>query len=702
MTDAPAVVITGLGCVSPFGRGLDVFWKGLFTGREPLAPTGFSAAGMRVAGVLEVPDQDGPPEERPVHLLTTSARDAVEQAALRGPRLRRSGLVLASTSAGWHLPGQAFGSEPLTCDEGLLRKEWPAVALVEELGLTGPCAVLSSACASSTGALAWATERIRAGEAEVMLVAAVDVVTEVVLAGFRSMRLLTRSSAARPFAVDRDGFVLAEGSVVAVLESAGHAARRGALPRAVLAGWGASSDAGHLTTPAAEGIARSMRAALTDADCRPEDVGILHAHATASAANDLAEARAVAQVFGPGPPGMLTTAVKGAIGHTEGAAGLFTFAAAVEGLVRDHVPPVLSGGVQDPATVAVRLPSAHQPYPAGSALVHASGFGGANCTVVVNQRPARHKTPDPVPIQVVAAGLAYPEGAATLGWHPAFDRAATPLAGSPPVTPPPDRVCRLLTDAVGAVLGGLAEEQREHCLAGGLLMGTEFGSQHHHARMYAALRTRGVRGVEPLDFALSTFNTPAAMTSVVHGITGRTETYLGASGSVEALVSGVQSVASGQVSAILVGGCEAPENRLRVPPGSAPLSAAATVLALAPADAVLPTGATAVEVAGFSRLPIAARPASVVALDHALDGLCGRRRPAVLLASGCPGSGRDTAASSWVLTGPVVGAVASLDAHLAAIGKIADGDAEEAVVAVTGPYCSTILVHYRALTGWPS
>ncbi|MEU9330924.1 beta-ketoacyl synthase N-terminal-like domain-containing protein [Streptomyces canus] len=701
MTDAPAVVITGLGCVSPFGRGLDVFWNGLFTGRKPLAPTGFDATGMR-AGVLEVPDQEGPPEDRPVRLLSASARDAVEQAALSGPQLRRSGLVLASTSAGWHLPGQAFDSQPLTGGEGPLRKEWPAVNLVEELGLTGPCAVLSSACASSTGALAWATERIRAGEAEAILVAAVDVVTEVVLAGFRSMRLLTRSAAARPFAVDRDGFVLAEGAVVAVLESAGHAALRGAPALAVLAGWGASSDAGHLTTPAADGIARSMRAALADANCRPKDIGVLHAHATASATNDLAEARAAAQVFGPGPTGVLTTAVKSAVGHTEGAAGLFTVAAAVEALARDQVPPVLGGGIQDPATAAVLLATDHQQHPAGSALVHASGFGGANCTVVVSRRPTRRRTPDPVPVHVVAAGLARPEGASALGWHPAFDGAAAPVTGQPPASPAPDRVCRLLADAVGAVLGGLPEEQRKHCLAGGLLMGTEFGSQHHHARMHAALRTRGVRGVDPLDFALSTFNTPAAMASVMYGVTGRTETYLGASGAVEALVSGVRSVASGQARAILTGGCEAPENRLRVAPGSAPLSAAATVLALVPSDAFAPAQAAAVEVAGFDRMPIAARPATVAALDQALDGLCGRRRPALLLANGVEPAGRDTSRSPWILTKAAAGAVASLDPHLAAIGKIASGQAGEAVVAVTGSYCSTILVHYRALTGQSS
>ncbi|MFD8811205.1 beta-ketoacyl synthase N-terminal-like domain-containing protein [Streptomyces sp. NPDC059627] len=694
MIDEPAAVITGLGCVSPAGAGTEGFWEGLFAGCEPHPPTAFDGTAMRVAGVLEVPDLDGPQEDRPVRLLRTAVREAIAQAGLNSAQIRSGGLVLASTSAGWHLPEQAFGSQALSSGGGPLRKEWPAVVVAEELELAGPCAVISSACASSTGAVAWATERIRAGEAEVMLVAAVDVITEVVLAGFRSMRLLARHRC-RPFAVDRDGFVLSEGAAVVVLESVDHAVRRGAATRAAVTGWGASSDAGHLTTPAAEGIARSMRAALTDAACGPGDIGVFHAHGTASPASDLAEARAVGEVLRPGPSGVLTTAVKSAIGHTEGAAGLFTLAAAVEGLSREEVPPVLGDGVQDPATAAIRPSRGRRAHPAGSVLVHASGFGGANCTLVVGRTPTRRRARDAVPVRLVAAGRAGTEGVEAVGWHPVFEASSVPLTGRRLTTPRPDRVCELLTASVGAVLGGLPEEWRSRCLAGGLLIGTEFGSQHHHARMHAGLRARGIRGVDPLDFALSTFNTPASVTSVTHGVMGRTETYLGATGAVEALVSGARSVRSGQVPAVLVGGYEGPENRLRAASNAPPLSAAATVLALAPGEPGVARAGSSVGLAGCVRLPITARPADFETLDAAAKRLC-ERRPALRVAVGLDERVSET--GSWTQVEPVAGAVAALDAHLLAIQQIADGEAEEAVVAATGPYCSTILVHYRRLT----
>src|SRR5439155_22175670 len=128
-----------------------------------------------------------------------------------------------------------------TPDAPVLLKEGPAVYLAERYGLSGPVAVLSSACAASTGALAWAVERLRGGEAQVMLAGGVDVLTEVVFLGFHAMRLL--GSRTRPFDRDREGFVLAEGAAFLVLETADHAAARGARPLAGLAGWGASADA---------------------------------------------------------------------------------------------------------------------------------------------------------------------------------------------------------------------------------------------------------------------------------------------------------------------------------------------------------------------------------------------------------------------------------------------------------------------------
>ena len=705
MSTEPGVVLTAAGCVSPFGDGVERLWHGLFTGPAPQPPKGFPVEGFRAAGVLEVPGHDGPAHTRPVRLLRAAGREAIASAGLSDAQLQGAGLVLASTSAGWQLPDQAFAHAPLAHGPGPLRKEWPAAVLAGEWGLTGPCAVLSSACASSTGAIAWATERIRAGEAELMLVAAVDVITEVVFAGFHSMRLLTKRGA-RPFKADRDGFVLAEGAVMVVLESAEHAARRGGPTRAAVSGWGASADAVHLTTPSGEGIARALGSALADAGCTAADIGVYHAHGTASGASDRAEAEAVAKVLAPDAPGIPTTAIKGAMGHAEGAAGLFTLVAAVEALVRERLPPVLGEGEQDPATGSLALTTGQEPHPAGSVVVHASGFGGANCSAILGRTAGARPAPSPVPVVVVAAAGAGERGRSRHGWFPEFGLQAPALPGRLPTTPRPDHVCRLLAGSVGELLGGLPEARRAEFLAGGLLIGTEFGAQEHHRRMHAGLRERGARGVDPIDFALSTFNTPAAMASVAHGLTGRTETFLGATGAVEALVEAARSVACGRVPAVLAGGYDAPENRLR-PAADDPVPAAgALVLALAPGSAPQSTDqriAAEVEIAGSLRLPIASEPAGLAAIDAALGRLCART-PELLLASGLGSADRAPMRTAWVdgvARGEGVsagGAVAALEVHLAAIRRIADGAVADAVVASTGPFSSTILVHYRRIT----
>ncbi|WP_147975607.1 beta-ketoacyl synthase N-terminal-like domain-containing protein [Streptomyces sp. col6] len=694
MTESTGVVVTGMGCVSPFGTGVRRFWEGLFTGREPTTADWPGSSGYRTTAVHEVPAWEGSVEDRPADLLAASADQALAQAGLAPGRLRSAGLALASTSAGWHLPDVAFGSMPPGegTDASRYRKEGPAVSLRERLALNGPCVVLSSACASSTGALAWASERIRSGEAPVVLVAAVDVLTEVVFAGFHSMRLLSRTTT-RPFAADRSGFVLAEGAAVVVLESSRHAAERGRPALVTVQGWGACSDAVHLTTPAAQGIARSLSRALDDAGRGPEEIGLYHAHGTASQAGDLAEAQAVGSVLTAGGRPVRTTAIKAAAGHTEGAAGLFTFIAATEGLLRNEVPPVLHPGEQDPGTRALALSDGHGPHPQGSVLVHASGFGGANCTVVLDDRPARPRPVVRRPVRVYAAASVTDGRATARGWSAGWDGASPAVAAAPVGNPLPDRTCLLVADAVGSLLGGLGATTRADLLAGGLLLGTEYGMQSHHARIHTTLRERGPRRVDPMDFALSTFNTPAAMASVLFGVTGQTETFLGRTAAVEALVSAAHLVATGRASACLAGGYDAPENRLWAEAGDPPVPPTGTVIAVGSGPS--PAQTSAVELVAAVRLPVAAAPAGLDVLEEGLARLC-PVRPKTLIVTGLDRTAAGLATDAgWTEHEALGGAAEPLSAHLEAMDMIARGEADEVVVAGTGAYSSTLLVHYR-------
>lgn len=683
------VLITGAGCVSPFGEGLGALWRGLLTGREAVPSRWFDSTAFRSCGVHELAEP--PSIDAPISMLQRAATQAIVEADLSEPELRNAGLVLASTSAGWHLGDDSFTAVPGPRAElhGLVRKEAPAVALTERWGLSGPSAVISSACASSTGALAWACERIRAREADLVLVAAVDVLTEVVFAGFHSLRLLTEVKT-RPFAASRDGFILAEGAGVLVVESAEHARRRGQLDGAALLGWGASSDAFHLTTPSAEGIGRGLSCALADAGLENTEIGLYHAHGTASPASDRAEAEAIRKVLVGQERRMPTAAIKSSLGHTEGAAGLFAVIAALTGLELDTVPPILHTSEPDPDFGALDLVDTPRPHPQGAVMIHASGFGGANCTVVVDRTLRERPSVPRIPVYVTAGTWTHEGQVHRAGWHPRWEAESPTDEPRPVRSPKPDRSCLLLSNAAGALLGSLPADLRATCKQGGLLIGTEYGMQQHHARMMDGIRHRGHRGVDPMDFALSTFNVPAAMVSVLYEVTGQTETFLGRAGSTEALVSAAGLIATGRVRGMMAGGYDAPENRLH-PVSGEEVPAGATLLALTtdPGDR-----SKTVELAASVRLPIASQPTDAACLDEALERLT-PRRPDLMIAVGTEAGSHS---GDWRAFMPgQTGAATPVRAHFEAVEQIASGDAEEAVVAVTGPYSATVLVLYRRI-----
>jgi 3-oxoacyl-[acyl-carrier-protein] synthase II len=295
-----------------------------------------------------------------------SFEHTVLQLASRGPD-RVSPLAIVQT-----LPNLAAG--------------WVSI----ELGTRGPLLAQSTACAASNMAIGDGFDAIRLGRADLMLCGGTEApVTPTAVAGFAAMRALSTrgddpQAASRPFDRDRDGFVIAEGAAVLVLEELEHARARDARIYAEISGYGVSSDANHVSDPDPVGAnaARAVDMALNDADLRPDEIGYVNAHGTSTPAGDAAETRVLKRVFHdalPARPAISST--KGATGHTLGAAGAIEAVFTVLALHRGVLPPTINHANSDPECDLDYIPNTARATQVEAALSNSFGFGGHNSTV---------------------------------------------------------------------------------------------------------------------------------------------------------------------------------------------------------------------------------------------------------------------------------------------------------------------------------
>ena len=256
-------------------------------------------------------------------------------------------------------------------------------------GFRGPSLCVATACASGANAIGDGAELIRSGRADVVVAGGAEAsITPTAMAAFARMGALSSrnddpAAASRPFDRDRDGFVMGEGAGVVVLESAAHAARRGAPVLGWLAGYGATCDAHHITAPDPDGGAAvaCMLQALDDAGLRPGDVGHVNAHGTSTPLNDAAEASSLAKVFGSlGPP---VTSTKGCTGHLVGAAGAVEAAIGLAAARAGRVPPVANLTEPDVHGSVDLVIGQERTIPPGPVLSNSFGFGGHNATLVL-------------------------------------------------------------------------------------------------------------------------------------------------------------------------------------------------------------------------------------------------------------------------------------------------------------------------------
>lgn len=389
------IVVTGLGVLAPNGIGIHEFWENALEGRVATRTMRrFCTHQLQTTQAGEVENVNfesyfGVMRSDEIALSTryacAAARLCIEdgdaQDIIRGSS--RAGVCFGSVSSCRPIIESRWG----TSAHGTARVA-PVGSPCElsrmvatEWRLSGPNATLTTACAAGNSAIAWASDSIRCGRADMMVAGAADELSYAMLAFFTRLRAMS-VDLVRPFDRRRNGLLLSEGSATVLLEKRSHAVARGARIYCKVAGYGSFSDSYHMTAPHPDalGAIRSIKAALAMAGLAPEDVGFISAHGTATIANDLAEAKAIQSVFGPrnSPP---VSSLKSQIGHAQGAASAIEAVACVLTLCREEIHPTSNVTDLDPGC-ALDLVTARRPLSKAVALNNAFGFGGNICCVV--------------------------------------------------------------------------------------------------------------------------------------------------------------------------------------------------------------------------------------------------------------------------------------------------------------------------------
>lgn len=396
------VAVTGLGPVSSIGTGPATFAAALFAGSSGIAPiTRFDPSGFPVQAAGEVPDFDPAAHLRRLNpaewghaslLAAVAARIAAADGGL-DPALIDPGRghAVIGTTAGEStvietLSEQIAAGGYAAQDAGLLRR-LPAGRLANavsrELGLDGESMTVASACAAGNYAIGYGYDLLVSGDAEVVFAGGADSVCRWVHAGFFRMGGLSDGACA-PFDRDRTGMLTAEGGAVMLLETFEHARARGAKIYAELLGYGMTCDAFHPVTPDRAGQAACMRAAHRDAGIKPDEVDYICAHGTGTKVGDLAEGRAILEVFGDSPPPV--SSVKSMLGHTMGTACAFGAIACALAIDRALLPPTVNWRHPDPELPGLDpVPNVARPAGIGIAQNNGFAFGGNNATVLLGR-----------------------------------------------------------------------------------------------------------------------------------------------------------------------------------------------------------------------------------------------------------------------------------------------------------------------------
>lgn len=403
------VVVTGLGAVSPVGLTAKENWESLMASRSGIRPiTLFDASqySSRFGGEISSfkPEAHFPVKElkkmdRFIQFCLVAGAEAFKDSGLEPSKFvpERAGSCIGVGIGGL---GEIQAQYKELLEKGPRRVSPFFIPMVIgnlapghlslKCGLKGPNTCITSACSSSGHALGESYRLIQRGDVDVMVAGGAEaVICELGVGGFCALRALSQrndepTKASRPFDRDRDGFVIAEGSAVLILESLEHAQRRGARIYAELVGYGLNADAFHITQPSpeGEGAARCMRLALKDAKMNPEEIDYINAHGTSTPIGDINETIAMKTVFGKHAHELVVSSTKSMTGHLLGAAGALEAMYCVQAIQNQVAPPTIN--LENPSPECDLNYAANEPQPrkVHAALSNSFGFGGTNASLI--------------------------------------------------------------------------------------------------------------------------------------------------------------------------------------------------------------------------------------------------------------------------------------------------------------------------------
>jgi len=409
------VVITGMGVASALGCGVEEFWSKLTAGESGIVALQdelFSALPCRIGGIVQGYEAAAHFDRKELKRLSRSSQLALVAA---GQALRQAGVehgvdrdevavLIGSSIGGFSASDHFFRDYYLRGSRGPLviptsMNTAPSSNVSIRFGLGGPLVNVDAACASSAHSVGYAFNLIRSGTIDMAVAGGADSpFTLGVMEGWCAMRVLSQrndapAEACRPFSGDRDGLVLAEGAGVLVLEEERSARRRDRPILAEVLGYGAAADRHHLTQPSPDGPARAMRKALSDAEVRPEEVGYVNAHGTATPWNDRNETAAIKEVLGASALRTLVVGNKGALGHSIAASGALELIGCALTLRDRLVPPTINWRVPDPACDLDHVTGGSRRYEGERIMSNSFAFGGSNGVLVLGRyRPQRELT----------------------------------------------------------------------------------------------------------------------------------------------------------------------------------------------------------------------------------------------------------------------------------------------------------------------
>jgi nodulation protein E len=405
VSDVNRVVVTGLGAISPIGQTVGSYWASLKQGVCGIGPITQMPTPEELTQKVAAEVKDFDPlkhfDERQISMLdrvsqfaVVAAREAIAQAAIHFdmPLSLRTATIVGSGAGGQVTLDDSFRRIykenktrlfPLTVPKLMVNA--PASQVSMHCGLRGPAFVVASACASATHAMGLAFHMVRSGQVDCAVTGGAEAcLTFGGLRGWEAMRVMA-PDACRPFSKDRKGMILGEGAAMLVLEPLDRALARGARILGEIAGFGMSADAADLTSPDLGGMTRAMEGALADAKMAARDIQYINAHGTGTAANDVAETKAVHQVFGAQAKKLAVSSTKSMVGHALGASGALEMVATLLAMRDGIVPPTIGYLGPDPACDLDYVPNDARALTIDAALSNSFAFGGLNAVLAVKK-----------------------------------------------------------------------------------------------------------------------------------------------------------------------------------------------------------------------------------------------------------------------------------------------------------------------------